>query len=37
MILFHEVDYEIWSNFHVDHVDWIAKNFELKLKNSPGL
>jgi hypothetical protein len=37
MKLFHEVDYDIWSNFHVDYLDWIATNFELKFKNNLGL
>jgi hypothetical protein len=32
-----EVDWTIWSNFHVDHLDWIGTDFELKFKNNPGL
>jgi hypothetical protein len=26
------VELDIWSNFHVDHLDWITTEFELKFK-----
>jgi hypothetical protein len=27
-----EVGEDIWRNFHVDHFDWIATEFEFKFK-----
>jgi hypothetical protein len=32
-----ELAYDIWSNFHVELLDWIVKDFELKIKNCVGL
>jgi hypothetical protein len=37
MIFFQEIHYIIWSNVYVDHMDWIASDFELKIKNRSGL
>jgi hypothetical protein len=37
MKFYSEVERIIWSNFHVDHLDWIATNFELKFENNPEL
>jgi hypothetical protein len=32
MKVLHEVDLDIWSNFHVELLDWITTNFELKIQ-----
>jgi hypothetical protein len=31
-----DVDWTIWRNFYVDHLDWIPTDFKLKFKNSPS-
>jgi hypothetical protein len=36
MKLFVRVEYDIWSHFYVEQLNWIATNFELKFKNSSG-
>jgi hypothetical protein len=37
MNFFQEVENVIWSNFDVDHLDYIGTDFELKFKNRSGL
>jgi hypothetical protein len=32
MKILQEVDWIIWSSFHVDHLDYIAMDIELKIK-----
>jgi hypothetical protein len=32
-----EVDYEIWSNFHVGNIAWITRESELKFKDRSEL
>jgi hypothetical protein len=36
MKLFLRIEYDIWSHFHVEQLNWIATNFESKLKDDSG-